>query len=82
MEFYPGVNDQGQGHCCTKKENAFMLNNLSFIWTNDARPNLWVPYTNMQLRIATQMSVIKVKVTVAKKRISVSAQQLEFSLAK
>jgi hypothetical protein len=35
----------------------------------------------MQLGIATQVSVIKVKVTVAKNRNLVSTQLLEFALA-
>jgi hypothetical protein len=40
-----------------------------------------VAYIKRQLRIASQLSVIKVKLTVTKNRNSVSAPQLEFALA-
>ena len=50
-----------------KKENPFMLNNLSFILSNDARRHsLWVAYMKRQLGIANQVFVIKVRITVAK----------------
>ena len=40
----------------------------------DTKLAVWVAYIKTQLWIATQMSVIKVKVTVTKNRNSVSAQ--------
>jgi hypothetical protein len=57
-----------------KIEIAFLLNNLSLLWTIDAKLSLWVAHKKRQLVIAAQVSVIKVKVTVAKNRNSVSAQ--------
>jgi hypothetical protein len=39
-----------------------------------AKPGLWVAYKKKQLGIATQISVIKVNVNVAKNRNSVYAQ--------
>jgi hypothetical protein len=56
-----------------KIEIQFLLNNLSLIWSFDSKRGVWVAYIKRQLAIATQMSVIKVKVTVAKNRNSVSA---------
>jgi len=50
------------------------LNNFSLLWHNDTKLAVWVAYFKAQLWIATQMSVIKVKVTVTKDRNSVSAQ--------
>jgi len=44
----------------------FPLNNLSFLWSIDTKLGVWVSYIKRQFRIATQASVIKVKVTVAK----------------
>jgi len=52
----------------------FPLNNLSLLWHIDTKLAVWVAYIKVQLWIATQMSVIKVKVTVTKNRNSVSAQ--------
>jgi len=52
----------------------FPLNNFSLLWPINTKLGVWVAYIKMQLGIATQMSVIKVKVTVTKNRISVSAQ--------
>ena len=52
----------------------FPLNNFSLLWPIDTKLAVWVAYIKTQLEIATQMSVIKVKVTVTKKRNSVSAQ--------
>jgi hypothetical protein len=56
---------------------AFMLlikiGNILPLLSIDSKLGVWVAYTKRQLRIATQMSVIKVKVTVAKNRNSVSA---------
>jgi len=40
----------------------------------DTKLGVWLAYTKAQLGIATQVSVIKVKVTVIKNRNSVSAQ--------
>jgi hypothetical protein len=47
---------------------------LSLLWPVDANLGLWVAYKKKQLGIATQVCVIKVKVTVAKSRNSFSAQ--------
>jgi len=52
----------------------FLLNNLSLHWPIDTKLTVWVAYIKRQLGIATQVSVIKVKVTVTKNRNSVSAQ--------
>jgi hypothetical protein len=57
-----------------KIEIQFLLNNMSLLWLIDAKPGVWVAYKKRQLGIGTQVSVIKVKVTVAKNRNSVSAQ--------
>jgi hypothetical protein len=56
-----------------KIEIQFPLNNLSLLWPIDPKLGVWVAYIKRQLVIATQVSVIKVKVTVAKNRNSVSA---------
>jgi len=53
---------------------GFPLNNFSLLWPIDTKLAVWVAYTKTQLGIATQVYVIKVKVTVTKKRNSVSAQ--------
>jgi len=52
----------------------FPLNNFSLLWPIDTKLGVWVAYIKTQLGIATQVSVIKVKVTVTKNRNSVSAQ--------
>ena len=52
----------------------FPLNNFSLLWPIDTKLAVWVAYIKRQLGIATQVSVIKVKVTVTKNRNSVSAQ--------
>jgi len=52
----------------------FSLNNFSLLWPIDTKLAVWVAYIKRQLGIATHVSVIKVKVTVTKNRISVSAQ--------
>jgi len=57
-----------------KIEIQFPLNNLSLLWPFDTQLSVWVAYINAQLVIATQMSVIKVKVTVTKNRNSFPAQ--------
>jgi len=57
-----------------KIEIQFPLNNLSFLWLIYTKLAVWVAYIKTQLGIATQVSVIKVKVTVTKNRNSVSAQ--------
>ena len=49
----------------------FPLNNFHLIWPFDTKLAVWVTYIQMQLGIATQVSVIKVNVTVTKNRISV-----------
>jgi hypothetical protein len=64
-----------------KIEIQFLLNKLSLLWPIDFKLGVWVAYIKRQLGIATQLSVIKVKVTVAKNRNSVSTQLLEFALA-
>jgi len=52
----------------------FQLNNFSLLWPIDTKLAVWVAYIKTQLGIATQVSVIKVKVTVTKNRNSVFAQ--------
>ena len=52
----------------------FPLNNFSLLWPIDTKLAIWVAYIKRQLGIATQVSVIKVKVTFTKNRNSVSAQ--------
>jgi len=47
----------------------FPLNNFSLLWPIDTKLAVWVAYIKRQLVIATQVSVIKVKVTVTKKEI-------------
>jgi hypothetical protein len=56
-----------------KIEIQFSLNNLILFWPIDAKLGVWVAYIKRQLRIATQVSVIKVKVIVAKKVIRVDS---------
>jgi hypothetical protein len=51
-----------------KIEIEFLLNKLSLLWPIDAKLGLWEAYIKRQLGIATQVSVIKVNVTVAKNR--------------
>jgi len=46
---------------------------IHWLWLIDTKLAVWVAYIKTQLGIATQVSVIKVKVTVPKKN-SVSAQ--------
>jgi len=58
----------------TKKEIQFQLNNFSLLWSIETELDIWVAYTKTQLRISTQVPVIKVKVTVTKNKNSVSAQ--------
>jgi len=45
----------------------FPLNNFSLLWPIDTKLAVWIAYIKAQLWIATQVSVIKVKVTVTKK---------------
>ena len=52
----------------------FPLNNFSLLWPIDTKLAVWLAYIKTQLGIATQVSVIKLKVTVTKNRNSVSAQ--------
>ena len=58
----------------TKIEIQFPLNNSSLLWPIDTKFGVWVANIKAQLVIATQASMIKVKVTVTKNRNSVSAQ--------
>jgi len=58
----------------TKKEIQLPLHNFSLLWPIGTKPAVWVAYIKTQLRIATQVFVIKVKVTVTKNRYAVSAQ--------
>ena len=51
----------------------FPLNNFSLRWPIDTKFAVWVSYIKRQLEIATQVSVIKVKVNVTKNRNLVSA---------
>jgi len=60
----------------TEIEILFSLNNFSLLWHIDTKLAVRVAYFKAQLWIATQMSVIKVKVTVTKNKNSVSAQKL------
>jgi hypothetical protein len=46
----------------------------SLLWLIDTKLGVWVACIKRQLGIATKLSVIKVKVTVAKNKNSVSAQ--------
>ena len=46
----------------------FPLNYFSLLWLIDTKLAVWVAYIKTQLGIATQVSVIKVKVTVTKNR--------------
>ena len=57
-----------------KIEIQFPLNNFSLLWLIDTKLAVLVAYIKTQLGIATQVSVIKVKVTVTKNRNSVAAQ--------
>jgi len=52
----------------------FLLKNLCLLWPIVTKLAVWVANIKTQLRIAIQVSVIKVKVTVTKYRDSVSAQ--------
>ena len=47
-----------------------MLNNFSLLWPIDTKLGVWVAYIKTQLGIATQVYVIKVKVTVTKTEFS------------
>jgi len=50
------------------------LNNFSLLWPIHTKLAVWLAYIKRQHGIATQVSVIKVKVTVTKNKKSVSAQ--------
>jgi hypothetical protein len=56
----------------TKREIQLQLNNLSLLWPFDTKLGVWEGYIKRQLRIATQMSVVKV--TETRNRNLVSAQ--------
>ena len=47
-------------------ENLFPLKNLIFLWPIDTKLGVWVAYVKRQFEIATQVSVIEVKVSVTK----------------
>ena len=57
-----------------KIEIQFPLNNFSLLWPIDTKLGVWVAYIKTQLVVATQVYVIKVKVTVTKNKNSVSTQ--------
>ena len=57
-----------------KIEIQFPFNNFSLLWSIDTKLGVWVAYIKAQLWIATQVYVIKVKITVTKDRNSVSAK--------
>ena len=57
-----------------KIDIQFLLNNFNLLWPIDTKLAVWVANIKTQLRIATQVSVIKVKVTVTINKNSVSAQ--------
>ncbi len=59
-----------------KIEIHFTFNNLSLLCPIYAKLGVWGAYIKRQLGIATQVSVIKVNVTVAKYRKSVSNNNL------
>ena len=61
-------------HILCWNKSIYPLNNFSLLWPIDTKLAVWVAYTKRQLGIATQVSVIKVKVTVTKNRNSVSTQ--------
>jgi len=50
----------------TKIEIQFSLNNFSLLWPFNITLAEWVAYIKTQLGMATQVSVIKAKVTVIK----------------
>jgi len=52
-----------------KIEIQFPLNSFSLLWLIDTKLAVWVAYIKTQLGIATQVYVIKVKVTITKKEI-------------
>jgi len=58
----------------TKIEIQIPLNNLSLLWPIDTKLAVWVAYAKTQFGILTQVSVIKVKVTVTKNRNLVSVK--------
>jgi len=75
LDCYPGVCDQGHSRSLLLKiEIQFPLNNFSLLWSIDTKLAVWVAYIKTRLEIATQVTVIKVKVTVTKNRNSVSTQ--------
>jgi len=54
-----------------KIEKQLPLNNISLPLVINAERCIWVAFSQGQLGIATQMSLVKVKVTVAKNRNTV-----------
>jgi len=67
LDCYSDVCDQGKGQLLLKIEIQFPLYNFSLLWPIDTKLAVWVAYIKMQLGIATQVSLIKVKVTITKK---------------
>jgi len=51
-----------------------MLNNFSLLWPVDTKLAVWIAYIKTQLGIATQVSVIKVKVAFTSNSNSDSAK--------
>ena len=68
------LGEQSCGCILKRIKLKFPLNNFSLLWPTDTKLGVWVAYTKTQLEIATQVPVIKVKVTVTKNINSVSAQ--------
>jgi hypothetical protein len=70
---YCNVEVGGQAGSRAGSNLWFLLNNLSLLWHIDIKLGVSKAYIKKQLGIATQVSAIKVKVTVTKNRNSVSA---------
>jgi len=68
------VGSRAGGRILNGVKLRFPFNNLSLLWPIDTKLAVWEAYIKTQLGIATQVSVIKVKVTVTKNRNLVSAQ--------
>jgi len=56
------------------RQTEVSAHNFSLLWHINTKLAVWVAYIKTQLGIATQVFVIKVKVSVTKNRNSVSAQ--------
>jgi len=76
------VNGSWAGGCILNGVKLrFSFNNFGLLWPIDTKLAVLVAFIKMQLGIVTQVSVIKVKVTVTRNRNSVCAQYLKFALA-